>query len=109
MKIVYPIFYGIIMEIGNLEIEEGLRIEYKEIINEIVIMIKNILEYLLLSGIDIVMYILRPLYILMIILGVVKYSISGLSPRSRNILSGGILLAIFTEFILPMLLDFLVK
>ncbi len=109
MKTIYPLFYITILEIGKLEIEDGLSIEYKEIINEIIIMIKNILEYLLLSGIDVVLYILRPLYILMIILGIIKYSISGLSPRSRNILSGGILLAIFTEFILPMLLNFLIK
>lgn|GEM_PF-2850302 len=109
MKTIYNLFHTIILETGNLEINDKLSLEYKDVINEIIIMIKNVLEYLLLSGIDIIMYILRPLYILLIILGIVKYSVSGLSPRSRNILSGGILLAVFTEFILPMLLDFLIK
>ena len=79
-------------------------VEYERIISEIVSIIKEILGYIIMSGIEIIIYILRPLYIFMIAVGIIKYTISGLSPRSRNILSGGLILAAFTEFILPLLL-----
>ena len=79
--------------------------KYKEIIDNIIILIKEILIRLIKGGLDISIYILRPLYILLIIIGITKYAISGLSPRSKNILFGGLLLAVFTEVILPILLQ----
>jgi hypothetical protein len=81
--------------------------QYRGFIENMVSMIKEIISLLILSGIDIIIYVLRPLYILLIAIGVIKYTISGLSPRSRNILVGGVALAIFTEFIVPILLDML--
>ncbi len=95
--------------IESQKLEPGVNLEYKSVISNVVIMMKEALEFIIMSGIDIIIYILRPLYILMIVLGIIKYAVSGLSPRSRNILSGGILLAVFTEFILPMLLEVLMK
>lgn len=78
--------------------------DYKEYIDPVIEYIKDLINYLLLRWIDILTYILRPIYIILIIFGIIKYLGTGLKSRNRDILLGGIALMIFTEFILPILL-----
>ena len=78
--------------------------DYLGIIDKLFYYLKEIVLYLIKDFIQLITYILRPLYIFLIIFGVLHYAVSGLSPKNRRYLYGGILLAIFTELILPILL-----
>ncbi len=81
--------------------------DYKPMIDRFAENLKTIIYYILLKGIDVFIYILRPLYIILIVYGLIKYSASGLNYRSRNILIGGLILAVFTEGVLPIILELL--
>lgn len=80
---------------------------YEPIIDEIAETMKRLLHYILIKGVDIFVYILRPLYIILIVYGLIKYTASGMNQRNRNVLIGGVVLAIFTEGFLPILLQYL--
>lgn len=81
--------------------------EYEPIIDEIAETMKRLLHYILIKGVDIFVYILRPLYIILIVYGLIKYTASGMNQRNRNVLVGGVILAAFTEGILPIILQYL--
>jgi len=81
--------------------------QYEPVIDEVASTLKRILHYILLKGVDIFVYILRPLYIILIVYGLIRYTASGLNQRNRNVLVGGVVLAVFTEGILPILLQYL--
>ncbi len=81
--------------------------QYEPVIDEVASTLKKILHYILLKGVDVFVYILRPLYIILIVYGLIRYTASGLNQRNRNVLVGGLVLAVFTEGILPILLQYL--
>ncbi len=81
--------------------------QYEPIVDEVATAIKKLIHYILIRGVDVLAYILRPLYIILIVYGLIKYTASGLNQRSKNILVGGVVLAVFTEGVLPLLLQYL--
>ncbi len=81
--------------------------DYIDIINKVIEIVKKMIIAITNNIVSLLPYVLRPLYILIIIIGVIRYAVSGLSPKNKRYLYGGILLAIFTELILPVLLKVL--
>ena len=53
--------------------------------------------------IDFLSFISRPLYILLLVVGIISYTLPINSYKSKKIIWGSILLMIFTEFILPII------
>lgn len=68
------------LDIG-IKLTPGVEDKYNEIIDNMIALIKEILVKLIKGGSDISIYVLRPLYILLIVLGIAKYALSGFSQK----------------------------
>ncbi len=98
VKILWFKFSSVILEFYNSSfIEESIR-KASDFILTIILSI-------LIEAIRIYILIARPLYILVIGFGLIYYLFSG-SYRNKKFIYGGILLAIFSELILPQLIDY---
>jgi len=83
--------------------------EISSAIDKYIELVKEILLKLILKTIGILIAISRPLYILLIMVGIILYALPVNPYKSRKVLWGGIILFIFTEFILPILQKSLLK
>ena len=70
--------------------------------------LKHVITYLIWKALEILLYISRPLYILLLVIGVISYALPGSNTyKARKIIWGSILLMIFTEFIFPYVKDYI--
>ena len=66
--------------------------------------VKELLIHLIWKALDMLLFISRPLYILLFVVGIIGYAFPGsISYRARKIIWGSIILMIFTEFIFPLI------
>ena len=64
---------------------------------------KDLIISVIWKTIDFLSFISRPLYILLLVVGIISYTLPINSYKSKKIIWGSILLMIFTEFILPII------
>jgi hypothetical protein len=96
--------------LGRLLLQVGGRdfvSEAEAVIDEVANAIVEIVHYLILKGIELLIQLVRPLYGFLIILGVILYFSRIDTWRGRGLLTGGIILALLTELLFPMLLKML--
>jgi len=66
-------------------------------------MIKNFVVVLIWKTINFLLFISRPLYILLFVLGVISYALPINTYKSKKILWGSIILMFFTEVVIPII------
>ncbi len=94
-----------ILHHGNISNFNSSNYNHNMIINEVISYLMKLISLVLAHILDLLIFVLRPLYLILLIIGVIIYAASGLSPRKRRYLYGGVVLAIFTELILPLILN----
>ncbi|MEM0057066.1 MAG: hypothetical protein QXH96_01130 [Candidatus Geothermarchaeota archaeon] len=86
-----------------MELELDATTHIIEIINKI----KEILYTTLVYSLDLLLFILRPLYVILLVFGLIKLGIYGFTYKGRSLLISALILAVFSEVVLPLLVSYL--
>lgn len=92
---------------GSIAATMELELDVGTYIIEVIAKIKEVLYTAFIYSLDLLLFILRPLYVILIVLGLIKLGIYGFTYKGRNLLISALILAAFSEVVLPLLVSYL--